>query len=73
MKYKVCVKMLNGDLQYETFDSQELANMKLAELVELVEKHKMAWVGKCLLNTNQVVSIYVSESKSVDINEFGGT
>lgn len=42
MKYKVCVKMVNGDLQYELFDSQELADIKLASIVESVEKHKMA-------------------------------
>ena len=62
MTWKVCAKMLNGDVQYEKFETKEEAEAKLNHLFEVMKNKDVTYINRCVVNGAFVLSAFIKES-----------
>lgn len=62
VSWRVYVKLVNGDTQWETFETKAEALAMLSQVVDTVQSKKMFWVGDCLVNPEFIVNAFMKEN-----------
>lgn len=61
MSWRVYAKLVNGDTQFETFETKEEALVMMSQVLDTVKDRKMFWIGDCLVNSAFIVNVFMKE------------
>ena len=61
MSWRVYVKLVNGDTQYETFETKAEALVLMSQIIDTMQTKKMFWIGDCLVNPVYIVNAFYRE------------